>query len=83
MPVLARIDIARGVADPEAGTRRGKSAMRESTSEVGRSAMRKALWRIVPLIALAYLCAYTDRVNVGFAAARMNADLGFSATVYG
>lgn len=45
--------------------------------------MRKALWRIVPLIALAYLCAYTDRVNVGFAAARMNADLGFSATVYG
>ncbi|MDP3673972.1 MAG: MFS transporter [Novosphingobium sp.] len=57
--------------------------MREATSEVGRSAMNKALWRIVPLIALAYLCAYTDRVNVGFAAARMNADLGFSATVYG
>ena len=24
--------------------------------------MRKALWRIVPLIALAYLCAYNDRV---------------------
>ncbi|QGN55996.1 MFS transporter [Novosphingobium sp. Gsoil 351] len=57
--------------------------MRETTSEAGRSAMRKALWRIVPLIALAYLCAYTDRVNVGFAAAQMNADLGFSATVYG
>lgn len=57
--------------------------MRVATSEVGRSAMNKALWRIVPLIALAYLCAYTDRVNVGFAAARMNADLGFSATVYG
>ena len=34
----------------------------EATSKVGRSAMRKALWRIVPLIALAYLCAYTDRV---------------------
>ena len=31
--------------------------MREATSEVGRSAMRKALWRIVPLIALANLCA--------------------------
>lgn len=27
------------------------------TSEVGRSAMYKAQWRIVPLIALAYLCA--------------------------
>ncbi|MFC4294728.1 MFS transporter [Novosphingobium tardum] len=57
--------------------------MREAVSETGRSAMRKALWRIVPLVALAYLCAYTDRVNVGFAAAQMNADLGFSATVYG
>ena len=43
----------------------------------------KAFWRILPLIALAYLCAYTDRVNIGFAAAKMNADLGFSATVYG
>ncbi|EGD60692.1 d-galactonate transporter [Novosphingobium nitrogenifigens DSM 19370] len=49
----------------------------------GRSAMRKAQWRIVPLVALGYLCAYMDRVNVGFAAVRMNADLGFSATVYG
>lgn len=50
---------------------------------IGQAAMRKAQWRIVPLIALAYLCAYADRVNVGFAAATMNADLGFSATVYG
>jgi ACS family tartrate transporter-like MFS transporter len=53
------------------------------TSEVGRTAMRKAFWRILPLIGLAYLCAYTDRVNVSFAAAEMNADLGFSATIYG
>jgi ACS family tartrate transporter-like MFS transporter len=45
--------------------------------------MRKAMWRTLPLIALAYLCAYTDRVNVSFAATQMNADLGFSATIYG
>ena len=45
--------------------------------------MRKALWHTLPLIALAYLCAYTDRVNVSFAAAQMNADLRFSATIYG
>jgi len=45
--------------------------------------MRKAFWRIIPLILLAYLFAYMDRVNVSFAAADMNADLGFSATVYG
>jgi len=45
--------------------------------------MRKALWRIVPLILLAYLCAYMDRVNVSFAAVQMNVDLEFSATIYG
>lgn len=50
---------------------------------VSRSAMRKAFWRILPLILLAYLCAYMDRVNVSFAAASMNADLKFSATIYG
>lgn len=55
----------------------------KTETAVGQSAMRKALWRIVPLVALGYLCAYMDRVNVGFAAVRMNADLGFSATVYG
>ncbi|MBS0473878.1 MAG: MFS transporter [Proteobacteria bacterium] len=53
------------------------------TSPIGRSAMRKAFWRILPLILLAYLFAYMDRVNVSFAAATMNADLGFSATTYG
>jgi ACS family tartrate transporter-like MFS transporter len=40
-------------------------------------------WRILPLLGLAYLFAYMDRVNIGFAALQMNADLGFSATVYG
>lgn len=50
---------------------------------IGASAMRKAFWRILPLILLAYLFAYMDRVNVSFAAATMNRDLGFSATTYG
>jgi MFS transporter, ACS family, tartrate transporter len=50
---------------------------------ISKSAMGKAMWRIIPLILTAYLFAYVDRVNVGFAAATMNADLGFSATVYG
>jgi ACS family tartrate transporter-like MFS transporter len=61
-------------------------AMRDlhlTDNAIARSAMRKALWHILPLIALAYLFAYMDRVNVAFAAAHMNADLGFSATIYG
>jgi ACS family tartrate transporter-like MFS transporter len=45
--------------------------------------MRKAMWHILPLILLAYLCAYMDRVNVSFAAVQMNVDLKFSATIYG
>ena len=45
--------------------------------------MRKAFWRILPLILVSYLFAFMDRVNVSFAAAEMNSDLQFSATVYG
>src|SRR3954462_12417388 len=50
---------------------------------VARSAMRKALGHILPLIALAYVFAYMDRVNISFAATQMNDDLKFSATIYG
>lgn len=45
--------------------------------------MSKAMWRIVPLILLAYVMAYIDRVNVSFASLQMNEDLKFSASVYG
>ena len=51
--------------------------------EVGHSAMRKATWHLIPLIGLGYGVAYMDRVNIGFAALRMNADLHFSNTVFG
>jgi ACS family tartrate transporter-like MFS transporter len=43
----------------------------------------KIRWRLLPLMFAAYIIAYIDRVNIGFAALQMNADLGFSATVYG
>jgi sugar phosphate permease len=39
--------------------------------------------RVAPLIFVAYVVAYLDRVNVGFAKLGMLADLGFSETVYG
>ena len=45
--------------------------------------MTKAMWRIVPLILLAYLMAYMDRVNISFASLQMNDDLKFSASIYG
>lgn len=45
--------------------------------------MAKVAWRLLPLIVLIYFIAYIDRTNVGFAAIGMNADLGFTAYVYG
>ena len=45
--------------------------------------MSKSFWRILPLILMAYLFAFMDRVNVSFAAVQMNDDLKFSATIYG
>ncbi len=44
---------------------------------------RKITWRIMPFIVVCYLCAYLDRVNVGFAKLQMISDLGFSDAVYG
>jgi len=45
--------------------------------------MKKAFYRLQPLLLLGYLLAYIDRVNIGFAALTMNQDLGISAYTYG
>lgn len=44
---------------------------------------RKIAWRLLPLIVLAAFFAFLDRVNIGFAAIQMQADLGLTATAYG
>ncbi len=44
---------------------------------------KKVAWRLVPLLMLCYFVAFLDRVNVGFAALTMNADLGFDSAVFG
>jgi ACS family tartrate transporter-like MFS transporter len=43
----------------------------------------KCAWRLMPFILLLYFINYIDRVNVGFAALTMNADLGFTPTTFG
>ena len=55
----------------------------QTDEDIGRSAMAKAMWRILPLILLAYVVAYVDRVNGSFASLQMTDDLKFSATIYG
>ena len=49
----------------------------------GAGVLARTGWRIIPLLGLAYLVAFMDRSNISFAAKTMNADLGFSATIYG
>ncbi|UVL80527.1 MFS transporter [Pseudomonas putida] len=44
---------------------------------------RKIAWKILPLLFVSYIVSYLDRVNIGFAALRMQQDLGFSDAVYG
>jgi MFS family permease len=43
----------------------------------------RAAWRILPVLMFAFLFAYVDRVNVGFAQLQMAGDLGFSNSMYG
>src|SRR5579872_6540256 len=50
---------------------------------IGRSALRKASARLLPMIGIGYGIAYMDRVNISFAALQMNRQLHFSATVFG
>lgn len=58
--------------------------MRHSTDRTpGESALRKVAWRLIPFLGALYFFAFLDRVNVGFAALTMNADLGLSSAVFG
>jgi len=44
---------------------------------------KRVTLRLIPFLFICYLCAYLDRVNVGFAKLQMLSDLKFSETVYG
>jgi len=54
-----------------------------SDSALEQQAVKKAAWRFIPLLALAYFFNYLDRTSVGFAALTMNHDLGLTATQFG
>jgi ACS family tartrate transporter-like MFS transporter len=56
--------------------------MAEQT-ERERRVFGRVLGRLVPFMFLCYVVAYLDRVNIGFAAAAMQKDLGMSDAVYG
>jgi MFS transporter, ACS family, tartrate transporter len=67
-----------------ASVRRGEWGHLRMAAEVNeRGLIRKIARRTLPLILLSYFVAVVDRSNISFAAATMNADLGFSETIYG
>ena len=51
--------------------------------EARQSAIAKAARRLIPFLCLCYAVNFLDRVNVGYAALAMNADLGFTPAIYG
>jgi len=55
----------------------------KSDREIERRTLRKAGWRLLPLLSICYAVAFVDRANVSYAALQMNRDLHFNAAVYG
>src|SRR6267378_3459563 len=43
----------------------------------------KVGWRIIPLLLIAYMIAYLDRINIGYAQLQMKQTLPFGDSVYG
>lgn len=52
-------------------------------SSIGARALRKARWRLLPILGLLYFVAFLDRNNVGFAKLTMSEDIGLSVAAYG
>jgi MFS transporter, ACS family, tartrate transporter len=51
--------------------------------DAGAAIVRKVRRRLIPLLFLLYVVAYLDRINISFAALRMNSALGISSGQFG
>ena len=55
----------------------------QSIQAIEKRTVKKTMRRILPFILLLYAVAFLDRINLGFAALEMNADLALTAEVFG
>lgn len=55
---------------------------KNAKSEIETSTIRAISWRLIPFLVLAYFFSYLDRVNLGFAALTMNAELKFTPLIF-
>jgi ACS family tartrate transporter-like MFS transporter len=67
--------IERGIAGIELGG--------EDLAAAQHSALKKAAWRFLPILTLAYIFNYMDRTAMSFAGLEMNHDLGLTNTDFG
>jgi MFS family permease len=51
-------------------------------TDIETSTIRAISWRLIPFLVLAYFFSYLDRVNLGFAALTMNAELKFTPLIF-
>ena len=70
------------------GTAYDERLARGGTPEIAltpiqESALKKAAWRLVPILTLGYLFSYLDRTCIGFAGLTMKQDLGLTNTEFG
>ncbi|SEJ48335.1 Sugar phosphate permease [Azotobacter beijerinckii] len=62
----------------------GVSAVERVTDELKELLLyRRVAWRIVPLAIICFVFSYFDRINISFAKAQMQADLGLGDAAYG
>jgi ACS family tartrate transporter-like MFS transporter len=58
------------------------SAVPQRSDSIERQTIKSVSMRLIPFLGVAYLLAYINRVNIGFAALEMNADLQFTPLIY-
>ena len=54
-----------------------------NVADIEKRTVHKVTRRLIPFLFLCFAISILDRVNIGFAALQMNADLGFSSAVFG
>jgi MFS transporter, ACS family, tartrate transporter len=55
----------------------------DADKDLETTTIHRVYWRIIPLFFVMMFFNYLDRINIGFAALRMNQDLGFGPAVFG
>ncbi len=52
-------------------------------SQMQKETIRTVQWHLLPILMIGMICAFLDRINIGFAGLKMNADLGLSPAAFG